>query len=91
MEQIPLRAFTGMMSELVEITRNYDKIHHRNKKKDDAVVVFFSFLYKRDLAEDIVHSLLYRILAMVLLGTFSFVSMLMRCSVTDNILFWKNM
>ena len=57
----------------------------------DAVVVFFSFLYKRDLAEDIVHSLLYRILAMVLLGTFSFVSMLMRCSVTDNILFWKNM
>ena len=36
MEQIPLRAFTGMMSELVEITRNYDKIHHRNKKKDDA-------------------------------------------------------
>lgn len=57
----------------------------------DAVVVFFSFLYKRDLAEDIVHSLLYRILAMVLLGTFSFVSMLMRCSVTNNILFWKNM
>ena len=36
MEQIPLRAFTGMMSELVEITRNYDKIHFRNKKKDDA-------------------------------------------------------
>lgn len=61
------------------------------KSAADAVVVFFSFLYKRDLTEDIVLSLLYRILAMVLLGTFSFVSMLMRCSVTDNILFWKNM
>ena len=36
MEQVPLRTFTGMVSELVEITRNYDKIHHRNKKKDDA-------------------------------------------------------
>lgn len=36
MEQVPLRAFAGMMGELVEITRNYDKIHHRNKKKDDA-------------------------------------------------------
>ena len=36
MEQVPLREFTGMMGELVEITRNYDKIHHRNKKKDDA-------------------------------------------------------
>ncbi len=36
MKQVPLRAFTGMMGELVEITRNYDKIHHRNKKKDDA-------------------------------------------------------
>lgn len=36
MERVPLRAFTGMMGELVEITRNYDKIHHRNKKKDDA-------------------------------------------------------
>lgn len=36
MEQIPLRTLTGMVSELVEITRNYDKIHHRNKKKDDA-------------------------------------------------------
>jgi hypothetical protein len=36
MEQVPLRALTGMVSELVEITRNYDKIHHRNKKKDDA-------------------------------------------------------
>ena len=35
MEQIPLRTLTGMVSELVEITRNYDKIHHRNKKKDD--------------------------------------------------------
>lgn len=36
MEQVPLRTLTGMVSELVEITRNYDKIHHRNKKKDDA-------------------------------------------------------
>ena len=36
MKQVPLRTLTGMVSELVEITRNYDKIHHRNKKKDDA-------------------------------------------------------
>ena len=36
MERVPLRAFTGMMGELVDITRNYDKLHHRNKKKDDA-------------------------------------------------------
>ena len=36
MERVPLREFTGTMGELVEITRNYDKIHHRNKKKDDA-------------------------------------------------------
>lgn len=36
MERVPLRAYTGMLGELVEITRNYDKIHHRNKKKDDA-------------------------------------------------------
>ncbi len=36
MEKVPLRTLTGMISELVEITRNYDKIHHRNKKKDDA-------------------------------------------------------
>ena len=36
MELVPLREFTGMMGELVEINRNYDKIHHRNKKKDDA-------------------------------------------------------
>ena len=35
MKQVPLRTLTGMVSELVEITRNYDKIHHRNKKKDD--------------------------------------------------------
>lgn len=35
MEQVPLRTLTGMVSELVEITRNYDKTHHRNKKKDD--------------------------------------------------------
>lgn len=35
MEQVPLRTLTGMVSELVEITRNYDKIHYRNKKKDD--------------------------------------------------------
>ena len=36
MEQVPLRTLTGMVSELVEIARNYDKIPHRNKKKDDA-------------------------------------------------------
>ena len=36
MEKVPLRAFTGMLGELTEIARNYDKIHHRNKKKDDA-------------------------------------------------------
>lgn len=36
MQRVPLREFTGMMGELVEITRNYDKIHHRNRKKDDA-------------------------------------------------------
>ena len=36
MERVPLREFTSMMGELVEITRNYDKIHHRSKKKDDA-------------------------------------------------------
>ncbi len=36
MERVPLRGLTGMLGELVEITRNYDKIHHRNKKKDDA-------------------------------------------------------
>lgn len=36
MERVPLREFTSMMGELVEITRNYDKIHPRNKKKDDA-------------------------------------------------------
>lgn len=36
MERVSLREFTGMMGELVEITRNYDKIHHRNKKKDNA-------------------------------------------------------
>ncbi len=36
MEQVPLRTFTGMVSELAEIARNYDKLHHRNMKKDDA-------------------------------------------------------
>lgn len=36
MEQMPLRMFTGMMSELTETVRNFDKLHHRNKKKDDA-------------------------------------------------------
>ena len=36
MEQVPLRTLTGMVSELVEIARNYDKLHHRNMKKDDA-------------------------------------------------------
>ena len=33
MEQVPLRALTGMLGELVEITQNYDKIHHRNKRR----------------------------------------------------------
>ena len=36
MEQMPLRMFTGMMGELVEMVRNFDKLHHRNRKKDDA-------------------------------------------------------
>ena len=36
MEQMPLRMFTGMMGELVETVRNFDKLHHRNRKKDDA-------------------------------------------------------
>lgn len=36
MEGVPLRTFTGMISELVEIFRNYDKLNHRNRKKDDA-------------------------------------------------------
>ena len=36
MEQMPLRMFTGMMGELIETVRNFDKLHHRNRKKDDA-------------------------------------------------------
>ena len=36
MEKVPLRILTGMIRELVEITRNYDTLHHRNRKKDDA-------------------------------------------------------
>lgn len=36
MEQMSLRMFTGMMGELVETVRNFDKLHHRNRKKDDA-------------------------------------------------------
>lgn len=36
MEQMPLRMFTGMISELVDTARNFDKLHHRNRKKDDA-------------------------------------------------------
>lgn len=36
MERMPSRMFTGMTGELTEITRNYDKIQHRNNKKDNA-------------------------------------------------------
>lgn len=33
---MPVRKFAGMASELAEVVRNYDKLQHRNKKKDDA-------------------------------------------------------
>lgn len=31
----PLRDLTGILSETLEIVKNYNKINHRNKKKDD--------------------------------------------------------
>ena len=36
MKNIPLRQFISISNELTEVTRNYDKLNHRNKKKDDA-------------------------------------------------------
>ena len=36
MSGIPIRNFSGMLNELIQITRDYDKLNHRNKKKDDA-------------------------------------------------------
>ena len=35
MDHIPLREFIGIMNELTEVLKNYDKLNHRNKKKDD--------------------------------------------------------
>ena len=35
MKQVPLRVFTGMIGELTGIVREYDKLQHRNRKKDD--------------------------------------------------------
>ena len=35
MENVPLRQFIGVMNELTEVTKNYDKLNHRNNKKDD--------------------------------------------------------
>lgn len=34
LENYPLRAFVGMYSEMSNVIRDYDKINHRNKKKD---------------------------------------------------------
>ena len=36
MMDIPLRHFISISNELTEVTRNYDKLNHRNQKKDDA-------------------------------------------------------
>lgn len=36
MKQVPLRSFVGMMNELTEVAKNYDKVQHRGKPKDDA-------------------------------------------------------
>lgn len=36
MDKFPLRSFIGIMNELTEVTKNYDKLNHRNQKKDDA-------------------------------------------------------
>ena len=35
LEAYPLRDFTSIYSELREITKTYDKLNHRNRKKDD--------------------------------------------------------
>lgn len=36
MKHIPLRHFVSISNELMEVTKNYDKLNHRNQKKDDA-------------------------------------------------------
>lgn len=36
MDKFPLRSFIGIMNELTEVAKNYDKLNHRNQKKDDA-------------------------------------------------------
>lgn len=36
MAHIPLREFIGIMNELTEISKNYDKLNKRNNKKDNA-------------------------------------------------------
>lgn len=36
MSDIPLRHFISISNELTEVTKNYDKLNNRNKKKDDA-------------------------------------------------------
>lgn len=35
MEKVPLRQFISVMNELTEVTKNYDKLNHRNNKKDN--------------------------------------------------------
>lgn len=35
-EGMPLRSFLSMNSDLNNMLRNYDKLNHRNRKKDDA-------------------------------------------------------
>lgn len=36
MDKFPLRSFVGIINELTEVAKNYDKLNHRNQKKDDA-------------------------------------------------------
>lgn len=36
MKNVPLRQFISISNELTEVTRVYDKLNHRNNKKDDA-------------------------------------------------------
>lgn len=36
MDKVPLRSFIGIMNELTEVAKNYDKLNYRNQKKDDA-------------------------------------------------------
>ncbi|GHU76497.1 nucleotidyltransferase [Clostridia bacterium] len=36
LESYPLRDFTGIYSEMRETIKSYDKLNHRNRKKDDA-------------------------------------------------------